>query len=132
ISQEQPTLLGDIPLGGPTTTNGAGLSDTLSISPTTNGQSLYVTEDATSTDGVVSAHTRWLLDTQGMGVLASDSEGTTVGAILANASSSQTAKVFALVNGDIQVGAPDFSSAWSPWLHAGDGTPVLRLIGSEP
>ncbi len=132
ISQVQPTLLGDIPLGGPTTTNGAGLHDTLSICPTADGQRLYVSEDTGSTDGVVSAHTRWLLDMQGMGVLASDSEGTSVGAILANPSTSQSAKVFALVNGDIQVGAPDFSAAWSPWLHAKDGTPVLRLIASQP
>ncbi len=127
-----PTLLGDIALGGPTTTNGAALTDTLSVSPTANGQQLYVTEDTASTDGVVAAHTRWLLDTQGMGTVASDSEATSVGAILANTSPSATAKVFALVNGDIQVGAPDFSTAWSPWLHASDGTPVLRLIASEP
>jgi hypothetical protein len=132
ISQPQPTLLGDIPLGGPTSTNGAELHDTLSICPTADGQRLYVSEDSASTDNVVSAHTRWLLDTQGMGVLASDSEGTSVGDILANPSTSQSARVFALVNGDIQVGAPDFSATWSPWLHAKDGTPVLRLIASQP
>jgi hypothetical protein len=132
ISQPQPTLLGDIPLGGPTSTNGAELHDTLSICPTADGQRLYVSEDSASTDNVVSAHTRWLLDTQGMGVLASDSEGTRVGDLLANPSASPSAKVFALVNGDIQVGAPDFSATWSPWLHAKDGTPVLRLIASQP
>lgn len=132
ISQEQPTLLGDIPLGGPAATNGVGLRDSLSISPTADGQRLYVAEDATSADGVVSAHMRWLLDTEGMGVLATDSEGTSVGAILANTDTNPSAKVFALVNGDIQVGAPDFSTAWSLWLHAKDGTPALRLIGSEP
>ena len=127
-----PTLLGDIPLGGPTTTNGAGLGDTLSISPTADGQHLYVSEDAVSTDGVVTAHTRWLLDTQGMSVLSSDSEPTTVGAVMANSSVSPSAKIFTLVNGDIQVGAPDFSSSWSLWLHASDGTPVLRLIAAKP
>jgi hypothetical protein len=132
ISQPQPTLLGDIPLGGPTSTNGAELHDTLSICPTADGQRLYVSEDTSSTDHVVSAHTRWLLDAQGMGVLASDSEGTRVGDLLANPSASPSAKVFALVNGDIQVGAPDFSATWSPWLHAKDGTPVLRLIASQP
>lgn len=127
-----PTLLGDIPLGGPTTTNGAGLGDSLSISPTADGQRLYVSEDAVSSDGVVTAHTRWLLDTQGMSVLASDSEVTTVGAVLANSSDSPSAKIFTLVNGDIQVGAPDFSGAWSQWLRASDGTPVLRLIDAKP
>jgi anti-sigma factor RsiW len=131
-SAQGPTLLGDIALGGPTTTNGARLADSLSVSPTADGQRIYVTEDAASSDGVVTAHTRWLLDTQGMGVVASDSEGTSVGALLANTSTSASAKVFALVNGDIQIGAPDFSSKWSPWLHASDGAPVLRLIASEP
>jgi hypothetical protein len=132
ISQVQLTLLGDIALGGPTTTNGAGLTDALSISPTPDGQRLYVAEDANSTDNVVSAHTRWLLDTEGMGVLASDSEGAAVGAILANTSTSPSAKVFALVNGDVQIAPPDFSASWAPWLHANDGTPVLQLIASEP
>ncbi|MGH2502518.1 MAG: hypothetical protein ACRDID_08385, partial [Ktedonobacterales bacterium] len=132
ISQVQLTLLGDIALGGPTTTNGAGLTDALSISPTPDGQRLYVAEDATSTDNAVSAHTRWLLDTEGMGVLASDSEGAAVGAILANTSTSPSAKVFALINGDVQIAPPDFSASWAPWLHAKDGTPVLQLIASEP
>jgi hypothetical protein len=132
ISQIQISLLGDIALGGPTTTNGAELTDALSISPTADGQRLYVAEDATSTDGVVSTHTRWLLDTEGMGVLASDSEGTNVGAILANMSTSPSAKVFALVNGDVQIAPHDFSASWTPWLHAKDGTPVLQLIASEP
>lgn len=127
-----PTLTGDIALGGPTTTNGAGLGDGLYISPTVDGQRLYVTEDAVSTDGSVTAHTRWLVDTQGMTVLGSDSELTTVGAILANSSTSPQAKVFALVDGQIQVNAPDFSAAWSPWLRGSDNTPVLRLIASHP
>jgi anti-sigma factor RsiW len=131
-SAQGPTLVGEIALGGPTTTNGAAMNDTLSVSPTADGQRLYVTEDTRSTDGVVTAHTRWLLDTQGMGVLASDTEVTPVGALLANESQSQSAKIYALVNGDVQVGSPDFSGSWSPWLHGSDSTPVLRLISSQP
>jgi len=131
-SAQGPTLLGDIALGGPTATNGANLNDSLSLSPTANGQRLYVTEDATASDGVISAHTRWLLDTEGMGVMASVSEPTPVGALLANSSPSASAKVFTLVNGDIQIGAPDLSSRWTTWLHASDGAPVLRLIASQP
>lgn len=127
-----PTLQGDIPLGGPTATNGVGLNDSVSISPTADGQRLYVSEDTVSSDGAVNAYTRWLIDTQGMSVLASDSEATSVGALLANTSTSPTAKVFALVNGDIQVGALDFGASWKQWLHASDNTPMLRLIASEP
>lgn len=131
-SAQGPTLVGDIALGGPATTYGAALNDTISVSPTPDGQRLYVTEDSTSTDGVVSAHTRWLLDTQGMGVLASDTEVTNVGALLANTSDSGSAKVFALTDGVVQVGSPDFSGKWSPWLRGSDNTPVLRLISSQP
>ncbi|HEU5342738.1 MAG TPA: hypothetical protein VFU60_00185 [Ktedonobacterales bacterium] len=131
ISQMQMTLAGDIALGGPTTTNGAGLNETLSVSPTPDGLRLYVAQDATATDGVA-AHTRWLLDTQGMGVLASDSEAASVGDILANGSNSPSAKVFALVNGNVLIAPPDFSANWATWLHAKDGAPVIRLIASEP
>jgi hypothetical protein len=132
ISQVQITLLGDIALGGPTTTNGAGLSETLSVSPTPDGLRLYVAQDAASTDGAVATHTRWLLDTQGMGVLASDSEGAAVGDILANGATGSSAKVFALVNGEVLIARPDFSATWATWLRAKDGAPVIRLIASEP
>ncbi len=131
-SVQGPTLLGDIAMGGPTTTNGSHLNDSLSLSPTANGQRLYVTEDATASDGVISAHIRWLLDTQGMGVVASDSEATTVGALLANTSPATSAKVFTLVNGDIQIGAPDFSTNSTLWLHASDGAPALSLLATQP
>ncbi|HEX8995691.1 MAG TPA: hypothetical protein VF812_06650 [Ktedonobacterales bacterium] len=127
-----PSLIGDVALGGPTSTNGAGLTDHLSMSPTADGLRLYITEDTVSSDGSVSAHSRWLVDAQGMSVLASDSELTTVGELLANTSASPQARVFALVNGQIQVGAPDLSSAWSPWLRASDNTAVLRLIATQP
>src|SRR5487761_2192996 len=127
-----PTLQGDIALGVPSAANGAGLSDTLSVSQSANGQRLYVAEDAIANDGTMTTHIRWLLDTQGMGVVASDSELTTVGAVLSNTSTSPTARIFSLIGGDIQVGAPDFSAAWSPWLHASDGSAVLRLITSAP
>jgi hypothetical protein len=67
-----------------------------------------------------------------MSVIASDSEATPVGSLLANASTAPTARVFALVNGDIQIGARDFSISWTPWLHASDNTSVRQLIASEP
>ena len=127
-----PTLLGDIPLGGPTSLNGVGLRDSLSISPTPDGQRLYVSQDSVSADNSVSAYTRWLLDTQGMSVIAGDSEAAPVGSLLANESLATNAKVFALANGDIQIGAQDFSVSWLQWLHASDNTPIRQLIASAP
>lgn len=127
-----PSLMGDIPLGGPTALNGIGLNDSLSISPTPDGQRLYVSQDTVSADSSVSAYTRWLLDTQGMSVIASDTEATPVGLLLANESTTPKARVFALVNGDIQIGARDFSISWAQWFHASDGANLRQLIASEP
>lgn len=125
-----PTLLGDIALGGPAVSNGTILDDSLSLSPTVSGGRLYVSEDTNSADGVVTAHERWLVDTQGMSVLASDSEVTPVGSLMANSSTSQSAKVLALVNGQIEINAPDFSGYWTPWLKSSDNGVVIQLINS--
>lgn len=127
-----PTLQGAIALGGPTVTNGATLSNVLSLSPTADGQRLYVTEDAASSDGVVTAHERWLVDTQGMGVINTDSELTAVGALLANGSTDSKARVIALVNGEIEVGASDFNAAWVAWMRTSDNSSFIRLVASEP
>lgn len=127
-----PTLKGDIPLGGPSALNGVGLSDSLSISPTPDGLHLYIAQDAVAADNTVNAYTRWLLDTQGMSVIAGDSEATPVGSLLANESSAPKARIFALVNGDIQIGARDFSISWTPWFHASDNTDIRQMIASKP
>lgn len=132
-SAQGPTVLGQIALGGPTQpANGSPLTDTLSASPTADGQHLYVSEDTASADTVVSAHIRWLLDVQGMSVVASESEATTVGSLLANGSSSGSARAFALVNGVAQTGAPDLSANWTPWLNVGSGGSVVKLVASTP
>lgn len=125
-----PTLLGDIALGGPAFTAGATLTDTLSLSPTPDGVRVYVSEDTTSSDGVVTAHERWLIDTQGMGVIASDSEVSAVGSLMANASTSPRAKVLALVNGQIEINATDFSGYWTPWLKSSDNGAIIELVSS--
>jgi hypothetical protein len=125
-----PTLLGQIALGGPVATSGARLQDTLAVNPTANGVWLYVTQDATASDGTVTAHNRWLVDTQGMGVIASATDPTSAGAILGNQASQ--GKAFALINGQIKIGAPDLSSGWGSWFQTNDNTPIIRLIATTP
>ena len=100
-----PTLLGQIALGGPAVPISTRLNDTLTISSLGDGSRLYITQDATSSDGVIAAHSRWLVDTQGMGVLASATDPTTAGALLAN--TEQQGKTFALISGQVAIGAPD-------------------------
>jgi hypothetical protein len=125
-SAQGPALLGQIGLGGPAAPQTAQLNDTLMISPAANGSRLYVTQDASSSDGVIVAHSRWLVDTQGMGVLASGTDPAAAGALLGN--SAWQGKTFALINGRVAIGAPDLSSGWTPWLQTDDDTPIIRLI----
>lgn len=129
-SPQGPMMLGQIALGGPAVPNSTRLNDTLVISPAPNGSWLYVTQDAISSDSVISAHSRWLVDTQGMGVLASATDPTTAGALLANGE--PQGKTFALINGKVGIGAPDLSTGWAPWLQTNDDSPVIRLIATIP
>jgi hypothetical protein len=108
----------------------ARLNDTLVISPAGSGSRLYVTQDATSSDGVIAAHSRWLVDTQGMGMLASATDPTTAGALLGN--QARDGKTFALISGHVAIGAPELSSGWTPWLQTNDGSPIIRLIATLP
>ena len=104
-----PTLLGQIALGGPAVPISTRLNDTLTISSLAEGSRLYITQDATSSDGVIAAHSRWLVDTQGMGVLASATDPTTAGALLAN--TEQQGKTFALISGQVAIGRPTLAPA---------------------
>ncbi len=127
-SDQGPTLLGQVALGGPAAPFSIRLNDTLVVSPTANGSSLYVTQDAISSDGAVSAHSRWLVDSQGMGVLASATDPTAAGALLAN--TEPQGKTFALISGQVAIGASDLSTGWTPWLQTNDNTPITRLIAT--
>lgn len=127
-SAQGPALLGRIALGGPAAPLAMRLNDTLVVNPAANGMSVYVTQDAVSSDGAISAHSRWLVDSQGMGVLASATDPTTAGALLAN--TEPQGKTFALLNGQVTIGAPDFSTGWTPWLQTNDNTPITRLIAT--
>ena len=129
-SAQGPSLLGQIALGGPAAPSSMRLNDKLAISPAANGSRLYITQDATSSDGVIAAHSRWLIDTQGMGVLASVTDPTTAGALLAN--TAQQGKAFALINGQVAIGAPDLSTGWTPWFQTNDNSPITRLIATIP
>ncbi|HEU0027639.1 MAG TPA: hypothetical protein VFQ25_11035 [Ktedonobacterales bacterium] len=127
-SAQGPALLGQIGLGGPAAPATTRLNDALAISPAANGARLYVTQDAASDDGVIVAHSRWLVDTQGMGVLASGTDPAAAGALLGN--TAWQGKTFALIHGRVAIGAPDLSSDWTPWLQPADDTPIIRLLAT--
>jgi anti-sigma factor RsiW len=127
-SAQGPALLGQIALGGPAAPTSMRLNDTLAVSSAANGARLYITQDTVSSDGVIDAHSRWLVDTQGMGVLASTTDPTTAGSLLGN--TVPQGKTFALINGQITIGAPDLSSGWTPWLETNDNLPIIRLIAT--
>jgi hypothetical protein len=127
-SPQGPALLGQIALGGPATS--VPLKDALAVSAAGNGSRLYITQDASSSDGVIVAHSRWLVDTQGMGVLASATDPTSAGALLAN--QAPQGKTFALINGRIAIGAPNLNSGWTAWLQTNDGSAIVGLIATAP
>jgi anti-sigma factor RsiW len=121
-----PALTGQIALGGPAAPTNVTLHDTLTVSAAPNTAQLYVTQDATSSDGLINAHNRWDVDTNGMGVLGSATDPATAGALLAN--SVPQGKTFALFNGQIAIGSPDLGSGWTTWFKTNDGTPIVALI----
>ena len=123
-----PALLGQVALGGPAAPESTRLNDALTTTSAESGSRLYITQDATSSDGVIVAHSRWLVDTQGMGVLASGTDPSSAGALLGN--TAWQGKTFALINGRVDIGAPDLSSGWTPWLQTSDNSPIIRLIAT--
>ncbi|HEX9039281.1 MAG TPA: hypothetical protein VF808_20035 [Ktedonobacterales bacterium] len=126
-----PTLAGQITLGGPTVPASTQLNDTLSVNPAANGVWLYVTQDASAGDGSITAHSRWLVDTQGMGLVASVTDPTSAGALLGNVAEPH-GKTFSLIGGQIGIGASNLSGGWTPWLQTNDSTPITDLIGTLP
>jgi hypothetical protein len=127
---QAPALEGQVALGGPAAPGNVSLNDNLSVSPAADGGQLYVAQDASSSDGLIVAHSRWLVDTHGMGVLASATDPTTAGSLLAN--TAPDGKTFALINGQIAIGSPELDSGWTPWLQTNDNLPITRLIATTP
>lgn len=122
-----PTLSGTIALGGPASRPDDVFSGSLSVSPSADGTQLYITQDATTEDGLITGHDFWLLDTQGMNIIAHRLDSDSADAVQAGAASGD--QVFALRNGQVELIAPDLSGNLANWLDLNSGN-VLRFVGT--
>lgn len=125
-----PTLLGDIPLGGPAAPINTAFTGTLSVSPALDLGHLYITQNATSRNGQTSGHDLWLVDTVSMGVVTHRVDGDAADGVLANTATDQTAYTFVLRGGDADLLAPDLTGASVRWLSLGDGHHITQFLAT--
>ncbi len=125
-----PMLVGDIGLGGPAAPATAVFSGSVAASPSADGTRLYVVQSATAEGGQIAGDDVWLLDAQGMTMIAHRLDVRDTAVVLANQASSGRASEFLLSGGVIQLVAPDLGGSVQSWLSLGDGHSVVRLLAS--
>lgn len=130
-SDQGPTLMGDVPLGGPVALPGTSFTGSLQLTLSAPGDHLYITQDAASTDGEITSHEVWVVDVHSNGVIVHHGLVTNAGMVLPNSSTQKGARTFALRGGVISLTDPLLNGALTPWLQVSDGKPVIMLIATE-
>ena len=130
-SDQGPTLVGDVPLGGPFAPPNTSFTGSLTLSIAAAGDNLYITQDVTSADGQISGHDVWIVDVRGVALVVHHSVPTSVGMVLPNSSSQRGAQAFALRNGVISLTDPQLSGTLTPWLQLSDGKLVIQLLTTQ-
>lgn len=130
-SDQGPTLVGDVPLGGPFAPPNTSFSGSLILSIAPAGDNLYITQDITSADGQISGHDVWIVDVRGVAVAVHHSVSTSAGMVLPNGSSQTRARAFALRGGVISLTDAQLTGALTPWLQLSDGKPVIQLLTTQ-
>jgi hypothetical protein len=130
-SAQGPTLLGDIPLGGPVAKAGTTFSGTLILAPSTDSTRLFIGQDVARSDGRLAGHDLWVVDTQGMGLVANSTDPLAAGALLPNPLGNGQSGAFLLRDGQIELIAADLSTSPVPWLRLPDGRPIVALLAVE-
>lgn len=127
MSNSGPTLTGTVALGGPAARPDDVFSGSLSASPSADGTQVYITQDASTKDGLTTGHDFWLVDTQGMDIVAHRLDSDSADA--AQASSGSNGFAFVLRNGQVNLIAPDLSGNFANWLDLNSGN-VVRFVGA--
>jgi hypothetical protein len=125
-----PTLIGDIPLGGPVSPAGMTFTGTLTLAPAPDGNRLGIGQDVARSDGRGGGHDLWVVDTVGMGLVAHYSDPTTAGALLPNPQATGAGNLFLLRGGQVSLVASDLSNKPAPWLRHSDGHDVVALLAT--
>lgn len=123
-----PTLAGTIALGGPISRPTDVFSGTLSASPSADGSRLYITQNATTQDGLTTGHDLWLVDTQSMNIIAHRLDNNSADAV--QAGTGANGRAFILRGGQVLLIAPDLGGNVSNWLTLNSGH-VIRLLGAS-
>lgn len=130
-STRGPTLTGDVPLGGPFAPQGTTFTGSLHLALSPASDQLYITQDATSSDGETTGHDVWIVDVRGMAVAVHHSAATSVGMVLPNTSTAKGALIFTLQGGVVSVTDSQLTGTLTPWLQLSDGKPVTQLIATD-
>lgn len=123
-----PTLVGDVPLGGPISLPGTRFNNTIFLTLSANGDRLYITQDATSADGQITGHDVWMVDVRGFALAVHHSASTSVGMVLPNGSTAKGVWTFTLRNGVISLTDAELTGTMTPWLQLSDGKSVVQLL----
>jgi hypothetical protein len=127
-----PTLVGQVPLGGPAAQPGRTFTGTLALSPTADGSQVYVSADLTANDNRAASHDIWLVDGISATVVSHRVGFLAVGQACANWAGGDQGQVFVLLSGSVVLLPPDLAPSAAPplWLNLKDGAPVWRLVGT--
>jgi hypothetical protein len=127
-----PTLLGDLPLGGPDAAAGVSFSGSLTLNAFSAGMLLYIAQDATSSDRQVSGHDLWLVDVTRAALLYRRADLLPLSGILANTTGGTNSATFVLRNGQVALLDANLSGDFTPWINLKNGRSVTQLLAAVP
>ncbi len=125
-----PSLLGDLPLGGPAGASGVSFSGALSLNVFSAGALLYIAQDATSSDRQVSGHDLWLVDVSHAELLYRRADLLPLSGILANEAGGLNSATFVLRNGEVALLDPNLGGDFTTWIKLKNGRSVTQLLAA--
>jgi hypothetical protein len=127
-----PTLIGQVPLGGPAAQLGIVYTGEMTLSLAADGGQAYVSADLAASDNRSGSHDIWLVDGSSATVVSHRIGFLEAGQALANWSGGDQGNMFVLLNGQVMLLPHDLALTSAPptWLSLKDGTAVWRLVGT--
>ncbi len=127
-----PRLLSDAALGGPGAPVGTVFSGTLSASVSADGASLYVAQDVTADNGLITGHDLWAVNLQNETILSHLLDRDAAGSVLGDGVAGENALAFVLRQGQVLLAPPTLNGSTKPWLVLPGGHLVVALLASLP
>jgi hypothetical protein len=127
-----PRLLSDTALGGPGAPAGTVFSGTLSASVSADGASLYVAQDVTGDNGLITGHDLWAVNLLNETIRSHLLDRDHAGSVLGDGVAGGDALAFVLRQGQVLLAPPTLNGATKPWLVLSGGHSVVALLASLP